>query len=143
MKTLVKTREQVDENGRALAAGRPIFHQAFLFALIGIMNTAVDFLVFLLLTQVFSLFYGFSQVISYGAGMVNSYLWNSKVTFSVSKKSRGRLVKFILLNLIVLGITLTLMHFLLFLPLIVNKLISTIAGLMVNFILSKTWVFKA
>ncbi|MFT8391100.1 MAG: GtrA family protein [Sporolactobacillus sp.] len=116
--------------------------QMISFGLVGVLNTAVDFLTFLLLTQVFSLYFAVAQVISYTAGTLNSYLFNSKITFSKSEKSRTRLTKFIALNIFVLLFTLLIMHSLLFLPLIVDKLIVTAAGLAVNFLLSKFWVFK-
>ncbi|MFT9428143.1 MAG: GtrA family protein [Sporolactobacillus sp.] len=116
--------------------------QMISFGLVGVLNTVVDFLTFLLLTQAFSLYFAIAQIISYTAGTLNSYLFNSKITFAKSEKSRTRLAKFIALNIFVLLVTLLIMHSLLFLPLIVDKLISTLAGLLVNFLLSKFWVFK-
>ncbi|MCO7174549.1 GtrA family protein [Sporolactobacillus kofuensis] len=117
--------------------------QAVLFGFVGVSNTAVDFVVFFLLTHYMFVFYAVAQVISYGAGMLNSYLWNSKVTFSNSEHSSSRVVRFILLNVAVLGVTLIAMHNMLFLPLYLDKLLSTAIGLILNFILSKLWVFKA
>ncbi|MCQ2008796.1 MAG: GtrA family protein [Sporolactobacillus sp.] len=117
--------------------------QAFIFGSVGVSNTAVDFIVFFVLAHFFSIFYAAAQVLSYGAGMLNSYIWNSKITFSESKRSLSRLIRFIVLNLAVLGITLLAMHSMLFLPLYINKLISTLIGLSVNFLLSKLWVFRA
>ncbi|MCO7126221.1 GtrA family protein [Sporolactobacillus shoreicorticis] len=117
--------------------------QGFVFGAVGVSNTAVDFIVFLLLTHFFSIFYAAAQILSYGAGMLNSYVWNSRITFSASERSLSRLIRFIVLNLAVLGITLLAMRSMLFLPLYINKLISTFIGLSVNFLLSKLWVFKA
>ncbi|RYL89796.1 GtrA family protein [Sporolactobacillus sp. THM7-4] len=117
--------------------------QAVMFSMVGVMNTAIDFAVFFLLTQFVSMYYAFAQILSYGAGMLNSYLWNARVTFSISEKTKSRFYKFVILNLSVLLVTLFMMHSLLFLPLYINKLFSTLIGLGVNFILSKLWVFKA
>ncbi|EST13206.1 GtrA family protein [Sporolactobacillus laevolacticus] len=117
--------------------------QAILFGFVGVSNTAVDFAVFFLLTHYFFIFYAVAQVLSYAAGMLNSYIWNSKVTFAASKRSGSRVIRFVILNVAVLGITLLAMHSLLFLPLYLNKLISTLIGLCFNFVLSKLWVFKA
>ncbi|SFG37475.1 GtrA family protein [Sporolactobacillus nakayamae] len=117
--------------------------QAFIFGFVGVSNTAVDFIVFFLLTHFFSTFYAAAQVASYGAGMLNSYLWNSKITFAESERSFSRIIRFVVLNVAVLGVTLLAMRSMLFLPLYVNKLISTAIGLSINFILSKLWVFKA
>ncbi|MCL1631007.1 GtrA family protein [Sporolactobacillus sp. CPB3-1] len=116
--------------------------QAISFGLIGVSNTAVDFIVFFLLTHFLYLYYAPAQVLSYSSGMLNSYLWNSKITFSGSTGSFTRIIRFVLLNVAVLGITLISMHLLLFLPLYVNKLFSTLIGMTVNFLLSKLWVFR-
>ncbi|MFT8871480.1 MAG: GtrA family protein [Sporolactobacillus sp.] len=117
--------------------------QALLFAAVGVLNTAIDVGAFMLLTQVFGLFYGLAQVLSYSAGTLNSYICNSRLTFAASKKSKVRFVKFVVLNGAVLLLTIGVLHIFLFLPLIVDKLISTFVGLVFNFVLSKCWVFKA
>ncbi|GEB76518.1 GtrA family protein [Sporolactobacillus inulinus] len=117
--------------------------QAILFGFVGVSNTAVDFIVFYLLTHFVLIDYVIAQIVSYGAGMLNSYLLNSKVTFAESMHSRVRAIKFVVLNAAVLAITLAAMHSMLFLPLYLNKVISTLIGLSVNFILSKRWVFKS
>ncbi|WP_100487516.1 GtrA family protein [Sporolactobacillus pectinivorans] len=119
-----------------------IIRQGIVFGFVGVLNTGVDFLTFILLTHFLSVYYLLAQTLSYGAGMLNSYLWNSKVTFSTSKRSKTRFLKFVVLNVSVLAMTLVVMHFLQFLPLYVNKLISTLIGLVFNFILSKLWVFR-
>lgn len=119
-----------------------VWKQALIFGLVGVSNTAVDFIVFMLLTHFLSIFYAAAQTVSYGAGMLNSYILNASITFSASKKSKTRFLKFVILNVSVLCLTLVVMHSLLFLPLYLNKLISTAVGLVFNFALSKFWVFK-
>ncbi|WP_353947623.1 GtrA family protein [Sporolactobacillus sp. Y61] len=119
-----------------------VIKQAFIFGLVGISNTVVDFLIFFLLTHFIHIFYAAAQVVSYGSGMLNSYFLNAKVTFSSSRKSRTRFIKFVILNISVLCLTLVVMHSLLFLPLYLNKLISTGVGMVFNFVLSKVWVFR-
>lgn len=116
--------------------------QAVIFCFVGVLNTAVDFMTFFVLVHFFSVFYAAAQVAAYGAGMLNSYFWNSKVTFSASRGDRTRFLKFVVLNVSVLLLTLAVMHSLLFLPIYVNKLISTAVGLVFNFTISKLWVFK-
>ena len=59
------------------------------FALVGVLNTVVDFLVF----QLFNLTLGWmylAQVIGYCAGILNSYFWNSRWTFRKEHR-RGKL----------------------------------------------------
>ncbi|MCI1857127.1 MAG: GtrA family protein [Sporolactobacillus sp.] len=116
--------------------------QALLFGMVGVLNTAVDMVVFFLLVHFLSVYYLLAQVLSYSAGTVNSYLWNSMMTFRGSKRTRTRFLKFVVLNVSVMGITIIVMRVLNFLPLPLNKLISTMAGLAINFFVSKFWVFR-
>ena len=73
---------------------------------VGATNTLVDFIVFWLLTHA-GMNYMLSQVFSYSAGILNSYIWNSKWTF---KKERSHSLKtvlmFILVNVLSLGVSL-------------------------------------
>ena len=55
------------------------------FNVVGIMNTAVDFGVFMILNHYLGLIYAVSQVISYSCGMVNSYFLNKFWTFQKEK----------------------------------------------------------
>ncbi|MDD9147234.1 MULTISPECIES: GtrA family protein [unclassified Sporolactobacillus] len=138
-----ETRSQSSQERSGLQFRLRLIKQAAAFGTVGVLNTAVDFIVFVLLTHFFSLFYALAQILSYGAGMLNSYFLNSRFTFSNSAKSKSRFIRFTILNLAVLLMTLLVMHGLLFLPLYADKLISTLVGLIFNFVLSKFWVFKA
>jgi Predicted membrane protein len=138
--------EQAHALSKKKADGRKyvkVIRQGITYGFVGILNTSVDFVTFILLTHFLSVYFLLAQTLSYGAGTLNSYLWNSKVTFSESKKSGTRFLKFVILNVSVLLLTLIVMRLLHFLPLYVNKVISTVVGLAFNFILSKVWVFKA
>lgn len=59
--------------------------QFIIFGLVGVLNTAVDLVVYWALLQL-SVYYIAANVLSYGAGMLNSYVWNKSLTFR-SKKS--------------------------------------------------------
>ena len=76
------------------------------FSAVGVTNTLVDFIVFWLLTHA-GMNYMLSQVFSYSAGILNSYIWNSKWTF---KKERSHSLKtvlmFFLVNVLSLGVSL-------------------------------------
>lgn len=138
--------EQTHALSKKKADGRKyikVIRQGITYGFVGILNTGVDFVAFILLTHFLSVYFLLAQTLSYGAGTLNSYLWNSKITFSESEKSKTRFLKFVILNVSVLLITLGVMHTLQFLPLYVNKLVSTVVGLAFNFVLSKIWVFKA
>ena len=62
------------------------------FSAVGVTNTLVDFIVFWLLTHA-GMNYMLSQVFSYSAGILNSYIWNSKWTFKAISISSDLICK--------------------------------------------------
>lgn len=116
------------------------------FNIVGIMNTAVDFAIFVLLTSVFGLHHMIAQVISYSCGIVNSYLWNKFWTFKQKRAfSSSEALKFLIVNIISLGVSLIFLY--IFrdragLSVLVSKVIATMFSLVVNFAGNKFWVFK-
>lgn len=115
------------------------------FAIVGIGNTLVDFGMFFLLTSM-GVSYVLAQVCSYSAGVINSYVWNRTWTFRVQEKaSVHQFFQFTLLNLVSLGTTVILLQLLQLaaISLFTSKVIATIAGMAVNFIGSRFWVFSS
>lgn len=118
--------------------------QLLRFCVIGLGNTTVDFITFLLLTWggVSSLL---AQVCSYSVGVVNSFLFNRKWTFRVTHKTNViEVLKFIFIN----GIALLVSSSLLFLlpdvyqlNLWWSKIVATGFGIVVTFMGSRFWVF--
>ena len=123
------------------------------FGLVGILNSAIDFLVFNLL-----LFFGcpptVSKAFSYTAGMVNSFFFNKNWTFQVKGDGRKQFISFLLLNLATLAVSVGLMKgftpflarldFLTDYPLLSNNLANLIViaiTMILNFIGSKAFVF--
>lgn len=133
------------------------------FVLVGILNTAVDFIVFQVLNLLFELTY-LAQVIGYCCGIVNSYAWNSNWTFREERtRSLREIVTFLAVNLVSLGVSLGTIWlcknvFLIndawtdawlptFLQSLVNgdtvcKLIATPVAIVVNFLGNRLFVFK-
>lgn len=115
------------------------------FNIVGIMNTAVDFAVFALLTAL-GLHHMISQVISYSCGIVNSYLWNKLWTFKQKRAfNSAEALKFLIVNILSLGVSLVFLY--IFrdragLSVLVSKVIATVFSLVVNFAGNKFWVFK-
>ena len=114
------------------------------FNAVGILNTGVDFVVYTLLTAL-----GMSlvpaQVISYGCGMLNSYLFNSRWTFKDRVFTVGKGMRFVAVNLVSLGVSigiLTLCKNWWGIEGALAKLISVPFSLTVNFIGSRLFVFK-
>jgi len=77
------------------------FFQAAKFGVVGILNTAVDFVVFLLLTRAAGFAPELAKVFSYSAGVVNSYVFNSRWTFKKeSKESLNQKLRFLAVSLV-------------------------------------------
>ncbi|MEK4062382.1 MULTISPECIES: GtrA family protein [Paenibacillus] len=131
---------------RKLNAG---FIQFLKFNAVGLLNTLIDFAVFTLLHSL-GMMNTPAQIISYSAGTANSFFWNKKVTFKdksqASKDSfnRMQLVRFIILNLVVLGISVLLMHLLtdkFGVQVLISKVLVTFVTVIINFFGSRKWVF--
>lgn len=114
------------------------------FCAIGAANTAVDFITFFLLTAA-GVPYMAGQIAAYSAGVINSFVLNRRWTFKV----RGHInitevQRFILVNLTSLLVSsgiLFILHDTGRLDLWVSKIIATGAGLGINYLGSRFWVF--
>ncbi len=114
------------------------------FALVGILNTGVDVVIFFLLTWL-GVLYLAAQVISYTCGASNSYLLNKIWTFRSCGLSYSEMIRFTVVNLVSLGIsvaTLSLLHGGVGMGLAAAKGIATVCALMANFLGNKLWVFR-
>ncbi|WP_040950054.1 GtrA family protein [Gorillibacterium massiliense] len=119
--------------------------QMMKFGAVGLLNTAVDLAVFAGLTAA-----GFStipaQILSYGSGVANSYLWNRNWTFRSSRRDadRRRIFRFLLVNLTALAVTsalLVLIRDSLGMGWLISKLAVTAVGIVINYFGSRHWVF--
>ena len=80
--------------------------QIIKFAIVGVLNTLVDFAVFQALNLLLGWVY-VAQVIGYTCGIINSYVWNSNWTFREQRtRSFREIALFILVNLASLGVSL-------------------------------------
>lgn len=127
------------------------------FGLVGVMNTAVDFLVYALLTWL-GMQYLVAQVFSYSAGTVNSYVVNKLWTFGggkgaastetrkAGKVDKREFARFAVVNIGTLLLSVALLYVLKtglgFHPL-VAKIGVTAVTVVVNYIGSKLWVFRS
>ena len=114
------------------------------FALVGLLNTGVDVVIFFLLTWI-GVPYITAQVVSYSCGATNSYLLNKVWTFRSAGLSVAEMVRFAVVNLLSLGISvvvLRLLHDSAGLDLAASKAGATLSGLMANFLGNKLWVFR-
>lgn len=114
------------------------------FALVGVLNTGIDVAVFFLLTWL-GIPYVAAQVVSYSSGAANSYLLNKIWTFRSCGLSYAEIVRFVIVNLVSLGISvvsLTLLYDTAGLELAAAKGGATVCALAANFIGNKLWVFR-
>ncbi|MCG7382184.1 GtrA family protein [Paenibacillus sp. ACRRY] len=116
------------------------------FGIVGVMNTAVDALVFTMLAALGTPAL-IAQVISYSCGVLNSYWWNGRWTFRDARRQgpNNELLRFVITNLIVLALSsliLFLSNNILDLNLVISKAAATLLGMILNYIASRYWVFR-
>lgn len=111
------------------------------FAVVGVSNTLVDFLVFFLLQGLIG---PIAQAVGYAAGTANSYYWNRRWTFKTDQpRQKGELTRFLVVNVTVALLTTLLLSLLdAFMPVWAAKVLVTVPGMALNYVLSKIWVFR-
>lgn len=117
-------------------------NQAVRFAAVGVSNTAIDFIVFMLLQHLIGV--TTAQLVGYSAGTANSYYWNRKWTFARDKGiDPAELLRFLIVNICVAVITsLAISLIPSVIPVWAAKIAVTLLGLAINFGFSKLWVFR-
>lgn len=92
------------------------------FFIVGMLNTAISFLCYALLIKC-SVHYLISNIISYLAGFLNSYILNKKWVFKKRFKNNVKFIIFILYNSLILCVS-SILLFCFVNVLSINKLIS-------------------
>ena len=115
------------------------------FAVVGVLNTAVHYAVFLLLFSGVGMNYLIASALGYGVGTINSYLLNRRWTFrSGDSRIVGEMIRFGAVNVIALvanaGILFALVSTFHLDPRIA-QLIAIVGSLGINFTLNKLWTF--
>ncbi|MPN35710.1 hypothetical protein SDC9_183208 [bioreactor metagenome] len=114
------------------------------FGLTGVMNTLVDYTVFVVLSYLGGNVY-ISQVISYSCGMLNSYVVNRSWTFG-SKKGffSAQMIRFVVVNLSLLLLSLGVLWIgaQLGYGKLISKLGATVVTLVLGFVVNRLWVFS-
>ncbi len=115
------------------------------FGITGVANTLVDFCVFTVLSYIGVNAYG-SQVLSYAAGMLNSYIVNRSWTFRSKGAFFGpQMRRFIAVNLSLLALSLVVLRVgmgVFGLERIPAKLCATALTVVLGFTLNRLWVFR-
>ncbi len=127
---------------------RVLVGQAAKFALIGVVNTCVDFGVFLLALTFLTSSLVAANVLSWTVAVTGSYMMNSFVTFAAESGRRLRWRDYIgfigsgIAGLVVNTATLLVAAELLLLPIVVAKALAIGASFLVNFSLARFVVFR-
>ena len=118
------------------------------FSIVGVLNTLIDFVAFTIFNSWFGISYTISQIAGYSLGVVNSFIFNKNWTFedkNTNKKIVHEFLKFIIINLISLIITIIFMRILIKrfnVNVYIAKIIVTFVAQITNFVGYKLWVFK-
>jgi putative flippase GtrA len=122
-----------------------VFGQMIRFGLVGLVNTATDWLCYLALTRSIGLYYLNAKIISYIIAASLSFLLNRQWTFAAKEKIAKQLPRFyltatigLLLNALILLIVVDLLK----LSDILGLVSATLLIFLWNFFSNKLWVFK-
>ena len=117
--------------------------QFLIFSLVGLLNTAVHFAVFLVLFRVFGVPMLLASAMGYASGVANSYFMNRRWTFRVAAPpSTVEFLRFALVNLVSLAVNLAVLEFLVRVATIIPEaaqVAAIAASLVVNFAGNKKW----
>ncbi len=120
------------------------FTKLIKFAITGVMNTAVDYIVFTILIY-FGLSTSIAQVFSYSAGIVNSYTINRSWTFKSEERYISRqLLKFLAVNIVIMLVSVGVIYIfetIIGLPVMLAKLCTVGVTVVLGFILNRLLVF--
>ena len=121
------------------------FNKFIKFGLVGVLNTLINWIIFILLNFI-GIYYIVSNIIAYAIATANSYIWNSKWVFKYNGKNKKETtVKFLILNLIGLGLNTAILYLLVDMAgfnKLIALVITTSIVMIINYILNKAWVFK-
>ena len=123
-----------------------IFRQFVKFCLVGIINTAIDYLVYLGLTRGIDLYFLYANIIAILVAMTFSFIFNKYWTFrNYGKNIKKQYLKFFIVNLAYFllnnVIVFSLVKYFMIFDLLA-KIIATIIGLIWNFTANRYWTFK-
>lgn len=115
------------------------------FGTVGVLNTGITIISYMFLVYI-GVNYLFANVMAYGLGVLNSYYWNRSWVFKASQETAKQYVfmKFVLVNLLTLGITTGILYIFvqhLHINAIIAQVVATGVGLVFNFSLNKKWTF--
>jgi len=128
---------------------QPNFRQFLKFSAVGVTNTALDFIVYFLLTRGFVFWadhYLLAHVISFSLAVTNSFIWNSRWTFKAGRELKlKRYWRFFAVSLIALLLTQVTLGYLVGYVGVFDlfaKVMAIVVSVAVNFFANRYFVFK-
>ena len=116
------------------------------FALIGLLNTAVHYAVFIACYRIININLIMATTIGYCAGMLNSFLMNRSWTFQMSGRFKfSEFYRFVAVNLVALIVnSLSLYFFVAVCGIVeeVSQIVAIVFSLLINYIGNKFWTFN-
>jgi putative flippase GtrA len=120
------------------------YNQFLRFCIVGVANTAITLGLF----QIFDMMhmqYLVASVIAYGAGILNGFSWSTRSVFK-TKGTAVNFTKFVLVNLVAIGLNLLLMYLFVDVagvqPKVLAQALVVPFTTVVNFTLNKFWTFS-
>ena len=122
---------------------KDLVKQILKFAICGGTAFIIDYGVFIVLTQVFKIYYLIASIISFTISVIYNYILSIKWVFKAKKQNVKEFFIFVVLSIIGLGINSLIMY--IFVDLIsihelISKVIATIIVMIYNFITRKIFV---
>ena len=124
--------------------------QFVLFCCVGASNTLITMAVLYLLNSILGVNYLLSSAIGYLCGVINGYLWSTFLVFK-KKRTASNAIKFVAVNVVVLGVNMLLMYAFVGvfglenvfnLGVLPAQAITICFTMVLNFVLNKFWTFK-
>ncbi|MBT3538542.1 GtrA family protein [Candidatus Parcubacteria bacterium] len=119
--------------------------QFIMFVVIGSINTALGYGVYIACLYFLSMHYALALVVEYIFGIINSYIWNRRFTFRSKKQHSETFGKFVmvyvvmfLLNYIFLYIFIDILHW----HVAASQIVALMLIVPITFVAHKSWSFS-
>lgn len=119
----------------------------FKFACVGVIGTIIHLIVLYIFTEFFGIYYVVSSIVGFCFGVTNNFILNKIWTFKekLNHKIANKYYKYFIVNIIILFINLSILYYLtefLYLYYILSQIIAIGFSFLINFFVSKFWIFK-
>ena len=121
------------------------FHRFLTYAFMGVLNTAVDFIMFFVMYELVGLPIEISQGIGFLCGSVNGFMLNSNLTFLEGKgRTKGQFFQYVGVDVVLVLLSSWTIGLLedCGVPVLLNKVLVTLATGLIHYVVFKLVVFR-